>query len=171
MRCLNGFSRQSTPPSRSSVMPPLKNFRSARCFGSRPANPGTERVGCQFAWRAGRKWRRGGAGILLHPEKYGALLSDTISALQPAADNGNQEAVEALTSVAKNQNDQPLWMLTANSLAKAAAAGNPVAIDALISMSSTTNRNTPKCHRSSLERSSGKSEREGCGSIRSMGIQ
>src|SRR5205814_1965356 len=33
----------------------------------------------------------GALDVLLHPQKYGVLLSSTISALQPAADNGNQE--------------------------------------------------------------------------------
>jgi RNA polymerase sigma factor (sigma-70 family) len=77
--------------------------------------------------------------VLTHPEKYGALLSSSIPPLQPAADKGIQKAIDALATVAMDGTKQPLWFMTANSLAKAAEAGNPVAIDALINIASSTN--------------------------------
>jgi len=83
----------------------------------------------------------GALEILLHPEKYGVLLSSTVPTLKPAADKGNQNAIDALAAIAKDQKAQPLWYMTADSLAQAAAAGNPAAIDALINMSSSTDRN------------------------------
>lgn len=77
--------------------------------------------------------------VLTHPEKYGALLSSAISPLQPAADNGIQKAIDALAAVAMDGTKQGLWFMTATSLEKAAEAGNPAAIDALINITSSTN--------------------------------
>ena len=82
--------------------------------------------------------------VLIHPEKYGTLLSSTIPPLKPAADNGNQAAIDALAAVANDPKSEPLWYMTANSLSQAAVSGNPVAIDALIKMSSCTNRTVQK---------------------------
>ena len=83
----------------------------------------------------------GALDVLIHPTQYGALLSSTISELQFAANNGNQQAIDALAAVANNPKNHALWYETADSLAQAAAAGNTVAVDALITMSSSTNQN------------------------------
>ena len=83
----------------------------------------------------------GALDVLIHPAQYGALLSSTISELQFAANNGNQQAIDALAAVANNPKNHPLWAEAADSLAQAAAAGNSVAVDALITMSSSTNQN------------------------------
>ena len=72
--------------------------------------------------------------MLLNPDKNGILLSSTVPALQPAADNGNEKAIEALAAVLNNPKDKPLWLMASTGLQKAAANGNPVAIDALKSM-------------------------------------
>ncbi|HEX9048661.1 MAG TPA: hypothetical protein VF988_16665 [Verrucomicrobiae bacterium] len=83
---------------------------------------------------------RAALDILVHPQKYGVSRSATISALQPAADSGNQAAINALAAAANDSQNQDLWFLAAKSLTKAAAAGNSVAINALINMSATTNQ-------------------------------
>ncbi len=72
--------------------------------------------------------------ILLNPERYGLLLSPTIGALQPAADNGNERAIAALASILGDETKKPLWHMASQSLQKAAASGDPVAIAALRSM-------------------------------------
>ena len=111
----------------------------------------------------------GALQILLHPEKYGVPVSGTISPLKPAADNGNQNAIDALAAVAKNPNSQPLWYMTANSLAKAAASGNPVAIDALINMSSTTNRAIQSAVAEALRGAAANQNAQAAEALRSMG--
>ena len=113
----------------------------------------------------------GALEVLLHPEKYGALLSGTIGNLQPAADNGNQKAIDALAAIATDQKNQPLWPMTANSLAKAAAAGNTVAIDALISMSSSTNRNIQNAVAEALRGAAANQNAKAAEALRSMGKQ
>ncbi|HAO77440.1 MAG TPA: hypothetical protein DCQ92_00415 [Verrucomicrobia subdivision 3 bacterium] len=113
----------------------------------------------------------GALEVLLHPEKYGALLSGTIGTLQPAADNGNQKAIDALAAVATDQKNQPLWPMTANSLAKAAAAGNTMAIDALISMSSSTNRNIQNAVAEALRGAAANQNAKAAEALRSMGKQ
>jgi hypothetical protein len=77
--------------------------------------------------------------VLTHPDKYGVLLSSTIAPLQPAADHGNQAAIDALAAVANDKQNQPLWYMTAGSLTVSAIAGNPDAIDALINITTSTN--------------------------------
>jgi hypothetical protein len=113
----------------------------------------------------------GALEVLLHPEKYGAVLSGTISALQPAADNGNQMAIDALAAVAKDQKDQPLWYMTANSLAKAAAAGNLVAVDALINMSSSTNQSIQNAVAQALRGAAANQNAKAAEALHSMGYQ
>ncbi|MDB6029380.1 MAG: polymerase, sigma-24 subunit, subfamily [Verrucomicrobiales bacterium] len=76
---------------------------------------------------------------LLNPQQYKILLSSTVSALKPAADNGNQRAIDALAAVAVDEKQRPLWYMAASSLQKAAASGNSTAVDALVSLSRSTN--------------------------------
>ena len=45
--------------------------------------------------------------ILLNPKDYQVPLSSTIDALKPAADNGNQKAIDALAAVATTQTNKP----------------------------------------------------------------
>jgi hypothetical protein len=72
--------------------------------------------------------------MLLNPDKNGILLSSTVGALQPAADDGNQKAIDALAAVLKNPAHKALWNMASTALQKSAANGNTVAIDALNSM-------------------------------------
>lgn len=77
--------------------------------------------------------------VLLNPLNYGLLLSGVVPALQPAADNGSQKAIDALAAVAADPTKAPLWYLAAKGLEKSAGTGNPVAIDALVGLSASTN--------------------------------
>ncbi len=113
----------------------------------------------------------GSLDVLLHPEKYGVLLSSTIAALQPAADAGNPKVIDALAAVANDQNKQALWYMTAESLAKAAAAGNAVAIDALIAMSSATNRIVQGAVAEGLRGAAANQNAKAAAALRSMGFQ
>ena len=113
----------------------------------------------------------GALEVLLHPEKYGVLLSSTVGSLQLAADNGNQKAIDALAAVANDPKHWPLWLMTANNLTKAAAAGNPVAIDALISMSSSTNRNIQNAVAQALRGAAANQNPKAAEALRSMVIQ
>jgi RNA polymerase sigma factor (sigma-70 family) len=113
----------------------------------------------------------GALEILINPEKYGVLPASSVGALQPAADNGNQKAIDALAAVAKDQKDQPLWYMAANGLTKAAAAGNPVAIDALISMSSSTNRTVQNAVAQALRGAAANQNAKAAETLRLMGKQ
>ena len=73
--------------------------------------------------------------MLLNPDRYGLLLSSTVSALGPAAESGNQQAIAALAAVLKDKSKKPLWLSASQGLQGPAAAGNSVALEALNSMS------------------------------------
>jgi RNA polymerase sigma factor (sigma-70 family) len=83
---------------------------------------------------------QGALTVLLNPEKYGVSLSSSVGALKPAADNGNQNAIDALAAVAQDETKQTLWYMAADGLTKAAEVGNSQAIDTLINLASSTNR-------------------------------
>jgi hypothetical protein len=111
----------------------------------------------------------GALDILLHPEKYGALLSETVSALQPAAENGNQMAIGALAAIAANQEQQALWYMAANSLAKPAASGSAVAIDALIRMSTCTNQTIQNAVADALRGAAANQDVKAADALRALG--
>jgi hypothetical protein len=94
----------------------------------------------------------GALQILLNPSDYQVTLSSAIGALKPAADNGNQKAIDALAGVAANPNQQALWFMAANGLETAAASGNVAAIDALVAMSGATNQSVRVAVMSGLQR-------------------
>jgi hypothetical protein len=70
----------------------------------------------------------------LNPDKNGLLLSSTVGALGPAADNGNPQAIAALAAVLADEKKKPLWFMASECLQKAAASGNPTAVAALKSI-------------------------------------
>jgi len=113
----------------------------------------------------------GALDVLTHPDKYGAQLSSTITPLQPAADNGNQQAIDALAAIASNPKNQPLWYMTATSLTKAAADGNAVAVDALITMASSTNRNIQKAVTQALQGAAANQNAKAAAALRSLNLQ
>jgi RNA polymerase sigma factor (sigma-70 family) len=106
--------------------------------------------------------------ILLNPKDYGLFLSSSISALKPAADNGNQKAIDALAAVAADQSQQALWYLTADALRDAAASGNPAATDALIAMSGATNQIVRRVVISSLQGASANQNAKATDALRQM---
>ena len=69
--------------------------------------------------------------LLLDPEKNGLLLSSTVGALKPAADNGNQQAIDTLAGILADETKKPLWLMASQGLQGAAAEGNATAIQAL----------------------------------------
>lgn len=72
--------------------------------------------------------------MLLNPEKNGFLLSSAVDALEPAAENGNSQAIGSLATVLTDQTKKALWHMASEGLQKAAANGNQTAINALKSM-------------------------------------
>jgi RNA polymerase sigma factor (sigma-70 family) len=106
--------------------------------------------------------------ILLNPKDYGVLLSSTISALKPAADNGNQKAIDALAAVATDPSQPALWYLAADGLGNAAASGNPAAIDAFVAISGTTNQNVRRLVISGLQRAAANQNAKAADALRQM---
>jgi RNA polymerase sigma factor (sigma-70 family) len=76
----------------------------------------------------------GALEMLLNPAQNGLLLSGTIAALQPAADAGNQRAIETLASILGDEKKKSLWLIASQGLQKAAASGNMTAINVLNSL-------------------------------------
>jgi len=108
---------------------------------------------------------------LVNPQKYGLLLSSTVSALRPAAANGNQKAVDALVAVTSDTSHQALWYMAADGLAKAAEAGNAVAIDALIGLSTSTNRSVHDVVVRGLKQAAANQNAKATDALRAMGVQ
>jgi len=77
--------------------------------------------------------------ILLHPQEFSLLPSTAVGALRPAADNGNQKAIDALAAVANDPAQTALWFMAAKGLEKSAGSGNAAAIDALVVLSASSN--------------------------------
>lgn len=113
----------------------------------------------------------GALEVLLHPEKYGALLAGSVGALKPAADNGNQKAIDALAAVAEDATKQPLWFMAADGLGKAAGSGNTVAIDALIDLLASTNQSVQIAATSGLKLAAENQNAKAMEALRQSGIQ
>jgi hypothetical protein len=109
--------------------------------------------------------------ILLNPKDYHILVSGTIGALKSAAENGTQKAIDALAAVAPDQGKQALWFLVADGLGKAAASGNPVAIDALITLSADTNPSIRAAVISGLQRASTSHNANAAAALRKLNSQ
>jgi hypothetical protein len=110
-------------------------------------------------------------GVLLNPEKHGLLLSTTIGALRPAAEAGNERAIDALWKVTQNETQQPLWYMAAESLRNPAASGDPVAIDALVGLTASTNVNVRNAVVSGLRAAASNHNLKASEALRSMGVQ
>lgn len=108
---------------------------------------------------------------LVNPEKYGLLLSGVVGALKPAAENGNQKAINALAEVAGDPRHQPLWYMAADGLSKAAESGNTVALDALIKLSASTNRSIQNVVLPALQRAAVNQNAKAADALRSLGIR
>jgi hypothetical protein len=108
---------------------------------------------------------------LLNPDKYGLLLSGTVGALRPAAEGGNQQAIDALAAVTADQKHTALWMMAADGLGKAAETGNAVAIDALIGLSASTNISVRNSVVQGLRRAAANQNAKAAETLRSLGVQ
>ena len=109
-------------------------------------------------------------GALLNYQQYGLLLSSTVGALQPAANSGNQSAIDFLTAVAQDPNQQGLWLLAADGLTKAAASGNAQAIDTLITLSSAGNSSVKDEALSGLRQAAANQNVQAANALHSMGL-
>jgi hypothetical protein len=76
-----------------------------------------------------------------------------------------------LAAVASDGKNVALWYLTAQGLEASARAGNPVAIDALISMSASTNINVRKAVIPGLRAAAAQQNPKAAEALRAMGIQ
>jgi hypothetical protein len=113
----------------------------------------------------------GALEVLLHPKKYKVLLASTVGALKPAADNGNQKAIESLAAVAQDTNSRALWFMAADGLNKAAGSGNSVAIDALTGLLESTNQSVQRTAISGLKMAAANQNAKATDALRAAGIQ
>ena len=109
--------------------------------------------------------------ILLNPQSYDIPLSQTVVALCPAAKNGNQRAIEALSAVAKDTDNEGLRFAAALGLAQAAETGNAVAIDTLISLLPSTNENVRNSSVRGLKRAATNQNAKAIEALRVIGAQ
>ncbi len=109
--------------------------------------------------------------VLLNYNKYGFLLADAVAALRGAAGNGNQKAVDALSAVARDSNDQPLWVMVASGLAGAAEAGNATAVDALTDMAGSPDRNVRNVVISGLQGAAARQNAKAIETLHTMGVR
>jgi RNA polymerase sigma factor (sigma-70 family) len=109
--------------------------------------------------------------MLLNPDNYGILLSSSVFALRPAAERGNQRAIDALSAITKDANNQALWVAAADGLAIAAESGNAAAVDALVRLSSSTNQNVRNAVVPGLKKAAANQNTKAAETLRSMDIQ
>lgn len=92
-------------------------------------------------------------------------------ALNLAARNGNQKAVDALCIIAKDTSNEGVRYMAADGLAFAAELGNAVAIEALIGLSSSTNQNVHKSIARGLKQSAANQNAKATEALRLIGAQ
>ena len=109
--------------------------------------------------------------VLLNPQKYDILLASSVGALRPAADSGNQRAIDALAAVTRDADHRALWYMAAEGLAKAAESGNDAAIDALIGLSPSTNTSVRNSIVLGLKRAAANQNSKAAEALRLMGVQ
>jgi RNA polymerase sigma factor (sigma-70 family) len=109
--------------------------------------------------------------ILLDHDKYGFLLSNMVGALRPAAENGNQKAIEALAAVASDSSQQALWYMAASGLSPAAEAGNPLAVDSLIALSGSTNAGVQSAALAGLRQAAANQNAKAAEALRAAGLR
>lgn len=107
--------------------------------------------------------------VLLNPRKYDLLPSSVVGSLQPAADKGNQKAIDALAAVANDATQPALWYQAASGLEKSAGTGNAVAIDALIGLSASPNRSVRMAVMRGLKAAAANQDARAAEALRLMG--
>ena len=113
----------------------------------------------------------GALDCLLDYQSYGFLLSSVVGALQPAANAGNQKAVDALAAVAQDSHEQPLWLMVATGLQTAAASGNSVAVDSLCGLLSAQDQNVRNAAISGLKAAAANHNARAIEALRSLNSQ
>lgn len=108
--------------------------------------------------------------MLTQPDKYGLLLSGSVGALKAAAENGNQQAIAFLAGVTQNQQDQALWFMAADDLSKAAAAGNPVAIDAMGGLLGASNQSARRVAIAALRQAVNNQDQRAAAALSNAGV-
>jgi len=106
---------------------------------------------------------------LLDPEAYLLLRSSAVSALKPVADVGNERAIQALADTAADPKQQALWLLAAQGLETAAAAGNVTAINGLTVIATATNQMISKEAVLALEAAARNSQPQAEEALRKLG--
>jgi hypothetical protein len=107
---------------------------------------------------------------LLNPN-YGLVLSTTVGALQPAAEKGNQKAIDVLAGVAADPKQKGLWFMAATGLSKAAAAGNETAVQALIELAKAGDPNLKAAVVAGLEGAANRQNAKALETLRLLGVR
>jgi len=133
--------------------------------------PELKGLAVQTAGKLAGAGSEGALELLLNPQNYGILLSSSVSALRPAAEVGNQRAIDALSAVTKDDRNRALWVMAADGLAKAAASGNPVATDALIGLIPSTNQSVRNTAVLNLKRAAANQNSRAAEALAAMGVK
>jgi hypothetical protein len=108
---------------------------------------------------------------LLNYKDYQLPLSDTISALGPAASQGNQQAIAALAAVTQDPGQHGYWLLVANGLTQAAASGNSLAVDTLITLAGDSNQNIQRAALPGLRQAAANQNAKAADALRTLGYK
>jgi len=109
--------------------------------------------------------------FLLHSDQHQIAPSLVVGALKPAADTGNQQAIDFLAGVAMDGKAQGAWYLAADGLSKAAESGNTTAIDALAGLLSADNKNVRDAAISGLQRAAAKNSLRAAAALSSARVR
>ena len=104
---------------------------------------------------------------LLDPHLF--LRSSTTSALKPAADAGNERAIQALAATAADPKHRGLWYNAIRGLEGAAAAGNATAIDSLATLAADEDQDVRKAAVLVLEAAARKNQPRAEEALRKLG--
>jgi len=111
--------------------------------------------------------------VLLDPARFGfpsTSWSSVVGALVPAAENGDERAINALIAVTQDTDHRALWFMAATGLNTAAATGNPAAIDALINLAQigSTNKSVLNAAMSGLQKAAANQNQKAADALASL---
>ena len=127
-------------------------------------------LACQSLGALGGKGNAAAVDVLTTPDKYGILLASAVANLKPAADSGNQKAIDFLAAAPTNEANQGLWFMAADGLDRDAESGNPVAVDAFIGWLSSTNQNVRKVVIPGLQKAAANQNAKAAQALRAAGL-
>jgi TPR repeat protein len=107
--------------------------------------------------------------ILVNYKKNKLHLSSVVGALKPAADAGNQRAIDALAEVVRNPDHKALHYMATSGLEKAAIMGNSTALDSIIEISSVTNASVRRVVVQALQGAAANQNAKAIAALRAMG--